>query len=97
MAKSNAKPKDDLIEEPGQGHNSFSAEYLTQTLTQIEALIEERKSLNLDIKAYMDAAAEKGLDKRTLREMLRLRGLDEDTRKEREELRDMYLVALGLV
>ena len=91
------KPDESLIEEAGQGHNSFSGKTLKEMLEQIERLQEERKSTNLDIKAYFDAANEKGYDKRTMREMLKLRALDASTMKEREELRDMYLSAIGLI
>ena len=91
------KQTSDLIEEPGQGHNSFNGKDLQNLLTQIEKLQEERKVINLDIKAVMDAADEKGFDKRTMRECLRIRALDTDERQERENLRDMYLTALGLL
>jgi uncharacterized protein (UPF0335 family) len=91
------KTKDDLIEEPGQGHNSFSGKDLVQLLEQLERLAEEKANLNQDVKAIMEAAAQKGFDKRTIREMLKLRALDAETRTERENLRDMYLQAIGLV
>lgn len=85
-----------LIEEPGQGHNSFSKDDLVHVLETVEHLIEERVNTNKDIKAAMDIAEQKGFDKRTIREMLKLRALDAEAREEREQLRDMYLVALGL-
>lgn len=86
-----------LIEEAGQGHNSFSKKDLVHILETIEALVQERQDTNLSIKAAMDVASQKGFDKRTIKEMLKLRALDVETRNEREELRDMYLVQLGLI
>lgn len=87
---------DDLIEEPGQGHNSLSKEELLKIIQQIERIIEERSNLNEDIQAAMDVAKQKGFDKRTLREMIKVRALDEEVRNEREQLRDLYLSAIGL-
>ncbi len=87
----------DLIEEPGQGHNSIAKEELLKVVTAVEALIEERTNINQDIKAAMEVAEQQGLDKRTIREMLKLRALDPAVREERETLRDLYAVALGMV
>jgi uncharacterized protein (UPF0335 family) len=88
---------DDLIEEPGQGHNSFSKNDLLKIITSVETLLEEKSNIGKDIKAAMDVAAEKGFDKRTVREMIKLRALDAEQRTEREQLRDMYLQAIGLM
>lgn len=97
-----AKPKkendtSDLIEEPGMGHNSFSKSGLEKIITAIEALIEERENINQDIRTAMEVAAQQGLDKRTIREALKIRALDQSVREERESLRDLYLGALGLI
>lgn len=88
---------DDLIEEAGQGHNSFSASDLRRLLEELESLHEIKKNASEDIKAAMDIAAQKGFDKRTVREMLKMRALDSEVRKEREDLRDLYLAALDLI
>lgn len=87
----------DNIEEPGMGHNSLSAKELERILAKVEALIEERRGINNDIKLVMDDAKGKGYDTRTLKEVLKVRALDPDTRAERDQLRDMYLSALGLI
>jgi len=86
-----------LVDEPGVGHNSFAREELEKTIVAIEALIEERNNINQDIKATLEVAAQKGLDKRTIREALKQRALDPSVREERESLRDLYLSALGLI
>lgn len=92
-----SKPKtDDLIEEPGQGHNSFSKIELMKIIEAVEGILEQRASLNEDIRAAMEVAKEKGFDKRTIREMIKMRALNEEARNEREQLRDMYLLAIGL-
>ena len=79
------------------GHNSIASELLNDTIKSVEALIEDRANINADIKEALDAAANQGLDKRTIREMIRLRALDQTVREEREELRDLYLHAVGLL
>ena len=97
-----SKPKtrtdtSDLIEEPGQGHNSFAKEELEKTILAVENLIAERDNINADIRQAMEVAAQKGLDKRAIREALKVRALDPDVRQERESLRDLYLTTLGLI
>ncbi len=86
-----------LVDEPGVGHNSLAREELEKTIVAIEALIEERNNINQDIKAALEVAAQRGLDKRTIREALKQRALDPAVREERESLRDLYLSALGLI
>lgn len=90
------RKQESLVEERGQGHNSFSKVELTTLITQIEGLLAERKNLSEDIRAAMDVAAQKGFDKRAIREMLKLNALDPEVRQERESLRDMYMDALEL-
>lgn len=100
-----AKPveNDDLVDEPeetapaGVGHNTAEiSKDLTHILTHLEGLIEEKSNISEAIKDAMTVAKSKGYDTRTIREMLKLRALDADTRREREDLRDMYMVAIGL-
>ena len=67
------------------------------TIKKVEALIEDRSNINADIKECLDSAEGQGLNKRTIREMIRLRALDSTEREEREELRDLYLHAIGLL
>lgn len=81
---------------PSLGHNSLDGDKLLNIVEAVEKLIEERKAGADQIKAVLDAAEGDGLDKKTIREMIRVRALDKAEREEREELRSIYLVALGL-
>ena len=80
----------------GVGHNSVARELLLETVVAVEKHIEERSAINEQIKTLLDGAEGQGLDKKTIRDMIRLRALDKAEREEREELRALYLVALGL-
>lgn len=93
------KEEDDLVGDtaPAIGHNSFSKIELTKVIDVIEKLNTEAEIIKQDIRAAVEVAAQHGIDKRTLREMIKLRALDDGVRQEREELRDMYLHALGLL
>ena len=81
----------------GVGDNSVSSELILHAVEECERLIEERKALNEQINDILSAAEGQGLDKKTLRDMIRLRAMDKDERMERETLRDLYLSALGLL
>lgn len=88
---------DPNIEEPGQGHNSLSAKDLQKYIERVEACIEQRKDINADIKQILEEADHNGYDKKTIKDVVKIRAMDPDDRKEREELRDAYLSALGLL
>ena len=97
MAK---KDEDDLIDNSprgGVGHNAkIPSKELMQVITHVEALIDQRASINEEIREVMDMAKIKGLDKTTIKEMIKLRAMDVEKRTEREHLRDQYLIAVGL-
>lgn len=80
----------------GIGDNSMSKDLLQTVCEECEKLIEERKAVSDQIKAVLDKAEADGLDKKTIREMIRLRALDKEERDERERIRDLYLCSLGL-
>lgn len=80
----------------GIGDNSVSSDTLRPYVEDCEKLIEQRKLINEQIKDLLDGAESKGLDKKTIRDMIRLRALDKTDRDEREQLRDIYMCALGL-
>jgi uncharacterized protein (UPF0335 family) len=90
---------DDLIEEAGAGvgHNSLDKSELERVIRVLEGINDEMSNLRQDYKAAMEVAAQKGLDKRMIREAVRMRALDQTVREERESLRDLYMQALGLV
>ena len=81
---------------PSLGHNSVAGDMLLHIVEEVEKLNEDRKAINEQIKAVLDSAEGQGLDKKTIREMIRIRALDKEEREQREELRAIYLVALGL-
>lgn len=87
----------DLIEEPGAGvgHNSVAKEELSRVVQSIELLLDERHNVNEDIKAALEVAVQKGLDKTAIRDTIKARAADPQKREERESLRDLYLNALG--
>lgn len=93
-----AKNDDDLVDEPisGIGHNSAPGKELIKIIEHVEALLEQRGELSDAIRESMETAKIKGYDKRTIREVIKLRALESAVRKEREDLRDVYLVAVGL-
>lgn len=78
------------------GDNSTSSGLLREVIERVEKLIVERDEINSQIKATLDTAEGEGLDKKTIREMIRLRKMDKTERDEREQLRELYLSALGL-
>jgi len=96
MAK-NKNVEDDLIDEPGVGHNSLSKSELEKVVQAIESIREEIDSLKQDEKAALEVAAQKGLDKKMIREVIKQRALDATVREERESLRDLYLSVMGLI
>jgi uncharacterized protein (UPF0335 family) len=97
MAKND---EDDLVDNSprgGIGHNArIPSKEVMQVITHIEALIEQRVSINEEIRDAMDTAKIKGMDKHTIKEMIKLRAMDAEKRTEREHLRDQYLIAVGL-
>lgn len=102
--KAKSADDNDLVDEPveetaaaGVGHNTAEiSQDLKHILSHLEGLMEEKSGISEAIKDAMTVAKSKGYDARTIREMLKLRALDSETRREREELRDLYMVAIGL-
>lgn len=82
---------------PKDHNNPIAKSKLEGFIKRVEKLILERQDINADIKLIMDEAKVAGFDKRTVRECIKLRALDSEKRVEQEELRDLYLAALGLV
>lgn len=70
---------------------------INSTVTRIEKLTEEKKVVQDDIAEVYREARTKGLDVKTIREMVKLRKLNADEREEQQYLRDVYLRALGLL
>ena len=83
------------MSEPTTGHNSISAQRLTQFVTRIERLHEDRAAINADIKEIFKEASAAGFDAKIMREVIRLRAMDPSDMIERRALIDVYLEALG--
>ena len=89
--------QDDNIIEAGMGHNSLSPKDLRAYCERIEALIEDRKAINADIKQVLEEADHSGFDKKTIKDVIKIRAMDAEDRQQQFELRDAYLNALGLL
>ena len=90
------EPNDNIIE-AGMGHNSLSPIDLKKYCERIEALIEDRKAVNADIKQVLEEADMNGFHKKTIQQMIKYRAMDAEDRRAQFELRDAYLSALGLL
>jgi uncharacterized protein (UPF0335 family) len=78
------------------GGNSVSASQLKAFITRVEKLVEERAVIVGDIREVMAEAKAQGFDAKAIRQMIAIRK-DIDQWRENEEIRDMYLHALGLI
>lgn len=78
------------------GDNSLAKDILENAVKEIERLTETRREINEQISNILTEAESRGLDKKTVREVIKMRSLgDEFT--DRENLRDLYLKAIGLL
>jgi uncharacterized protein (UPF0335 family) len=68
---------------------------LKQLVARIEKLEEEKKGIADDIKETYGEARGLGFDAKVLRQVVRLRKQDRQEREEQEQVRDLYLHALG--
>lgn len=82
---------------PAPGHNlTATKKDLEPALKKIEKLLEERKGLSDDIREIKKDLKDKGYEPKMVNVVLKLRAMDSEKRREEEDLRDMYLSALGL-
>ena len=85
------------------GTDTVAAQSLTQTaqeklrqlVARIEKLEEEKKGLGDDVKESYAEAKAMGFDTKVLRQVIKLRKQDRQEREEQEQVRDLYLHALG--
>ena len=68
---------------------------LKQLVARIEKLEEEKKSVADDIKETYGEAKALGFDSKVLRQVVRWRKQDRQEREEQEQVRELYLHALG--
>jgi len=78
-----------------QSLTQTAQEKLRQLVTRIEKLEEEKKGIGDDVKESYAEAKAMGFDTKVLRQVIRLRKQDRQEREEREQVRDLYLHALG--
>jgi uncharacterized protein (UPF0335 family) len=85
------------------GTDTVAAQSLTQTaqeklrqlVARIEKLEEEKKSIADDVKETYAEAKSMGFDAKVLRQVIKIRKQDRQEREEQEQVRDLYLHALG--
>lgn len=79
------------------GHNqTIARKDLEGFLKRVEKILEEKKGLSDDIREIKSEVKAKGYDIKTFNECLKLRAMDSEKRQEQEDMRDMYISALGL-
>ncbi len=78
-----------------QSLTQSAREKLRQLVARIEKLEEEKKSLADDVKETYAEAKSMGFDTKVLRQVVRYRKQDRQEREEQEQVRELYLHALG--
>lgn len=78
-----------------QSLTQTAQEKLRQLVARIEKLEEEKKSIGDDVKESYAEAKAMGFDTKVLRQVIKLRKQDRQEREEQEQVRDLYLHALG--
>lgn len=78
-----------------QSLTNTAQEKLRQLVARIEKLEEEKKSIADDVKETYAEAKALGFDTKVLRQVVRWRKQDRQEREEQEQVRELYLHALG--
>lgn len=78
-----------------QSLTQTAQEKLRQLVARIERLEEEKKSIGDDIKESYAEAKAVGFDSKVLRQVIRIRKQDRQEREEQDQIRELYLHALG--
>ena len=78
-----------------QSLTNTAREKLRQLVARIEKLEEEKKSIADDVKETYAEAKSFGLDAKVLRQVIRIRKQDRQEREEQDQIRELYLHALG--
>jgi len=76
---------------------TFARDQLRSIVERIERLEEEKKGIAEDIKEVYGEAKANGFDTKVLRQVISLRKKDLAERQEQDAVRDLYLVALGML
>jgi uncharacterized protein (UPF0335 family) len=78
-----------------QSLTQTAQEKLRQLVARIEKLEEEKKSIADDVKESYAEAKSMGFDAKVLRQVIRIRKTPRQEREEQEQVRDLYMHALG--
>jgi uncharacterized protein (UPF0335 family) len=78
-----------------QALTKSAKEKLRQLVARIEKLEEEKQSLADDIKETYAEARSIGFNAKVLRQVVKMRKQDRSEREEQEQVRELYLHALG--
>lgn len=78
-----------------QALTQTAQEKLRQLVMRIEKLEEEKKSIADDVKETYAEAKGMGFDTKVLRQVVKIRKQDRTEREEQEQVRELYLHALG--
>ena len=76
---------------------TITAEHLTQYVSRVEHLEEEKKSIAENIKEVFAEAKGDGFDVKALKEIIRIRKIEAGELEELECLLDIYRRALGML
>ena len=81
------------------GHNSLNAtgEELLQIIERWEQLETEKQDITEQQKEVMSEAKGRGLDTKTIRQVIKLRKKNKDERDEEQMLLETYLSAIGML
>ena len=74
----------------------IAKEELTQIISRLENLEEEKSSIAEGMAEVFTDAKAKGYDVKALRQLLKLRKMDNDDRLQQEELLETYKVAIDM-
>jgi uncharacterized protein (UPF0335 family) len=80
----------------GDNSGAVDAPKLRGFVERAERLIDERSTINEDIKEVLAEAKAVGFDVKTIRKAIKLRAMDQAKRAEEEALLELYCAALGV-
>lgn len=81
----------------GDNSQTVAAGQLRAFIERIERLEEEKKTISDDIKDVFSEVKSTGFDVKAVRAIIKLRKMDQAEREEQDAIRELYLVALGMV
>lgn len=92
-----AAKKEDLFEHDPTHLGNAQTGHLRAFIERVEKLEEEKKAIADDVKEVYSEAKGAGFDVKIMRKIVAIRKLDREKWKAEEQVRDLYLSALGLL